>query len=127
MGESCCNTCELFAGKEAEPVERKPLEVAPAARFKIRVQPRGGAPFEYVPTSETVNIGRVAGNDIVLPSGNVSKRASRIVFDPRGVIVADLKSSCGTYVDGRKISSPVKLGEHAKIYIGDFTLEVLRD
>jgi pilus assembly protein CpaF len=127
MGESCCATCEQFAGKEAEVIERKPLEAAPAGRFKIRVQERGGVPYEYVPTSETVNIGRVRdGNDIALPKGNVSKRATRIVFDPRGVIVTDLKSTCGTYVDGRKISSPVTLGEHSKIYIGDFVLEVLR-
>jgi pilus assembly protein CpaF len=127
MGESCCATCEQFAGKDVEPVERKPLEAAPAAQFKIRVTERGRAPFEYVPTKPEVNIGRVRdGNDITLPNGNVSKRATRIVFDPRGVIVLDLKSSCGTYVDGRKITSPVKLGEHSKIYIADFTLEVIR-
>lgn len=121
----CCATCEMFAGKEPELVERKAMEAAPPAQFKIRIQERGGTPFEYTPTKPQVDIGRVQGNDIVLPKGNVSKRTARIVFDERGVIVADMKSTCGTYVNGRKISAPTKLGENSKIYIGDFVLEVV--
>jgi len=125
MGESCCTTCELFAGKEEEPVERKPIE-GPPSQFKIRVTEKGGEPFEFVPTGPEVHIGRMKGNDIVLPKGNVSKRASRIVFRDNRAILVDMKSTCGTYLDGRKITSPVVVGEQSKIYIGDFMLEVFR-
>ena len=121
----CCATCEMFAGKDVEIVERKPMEAGPASEFKIRITERGGPSTEYVPTKPEILIGRVQGNDIVLPKGNVSKRTARIVFDARGVIVADMKSTCGTYVNGRKITAPTKLGENAKIYIGDFVLEVI--
>ena len=124
MGESCCATCEQFAGKEAEPIERKPIE-GPPARFKIRVREGNGEPFEYVPTKSIVMIGRTQGNDISLPKGNVSRRASAIIFKDGGVYAQDLNSSCGTYVDGRKITGTTKLGEHAKVYIGDFVLEVV--
>jgi pilus assembly protein CpaF len=126
MGEdACCATCEIFAGKEPEVVERKPME-GPPAQFKILVREGNGEAREYVPMKDEINIGRVQGNDIVLPKGNVSKRASRFVFKDGGVFAVDMKSTCGTYVDGRKISAPTKLGENSKVYIGDFVLEVKR-
>lgn len=69
-----------------------------------------------------VTIGRVPGNDVVLPKGNVSKRHSRIVLRDNRFIVVDLKSTNGTYVNGRKITSPLVVKSGDKIYIGDFVL-----
>lgn len=71
-----------------------------------------------------VTIGRVKGNDIVLPKTNVSKRHARIVLKDGKTILIDLKSTNGTYVNGRKISNPQVLSESDKVFIGDFTLEV---
>jgi pilus assembly protein CpaF len=125
MGDHCCATCELFGDRQAELVKRAPID-GPPASFKVRVMERGGLPYDVIPQKPRLVIGRVAGNDITLPEGSVSKRASAITFRDDGVFVEDLKSSCGTYVDGRKITSPTRLGEGAKIYIGDFVLEVVR-
>src|SRR5512143_1042359 len=71
-----------------------------------------------------VTSGRVQGNDIILPKGNVSKRHSRIVLKDGKFIIVDLKSTNGTYVNGRKITSPLVLKDTDKIYIGDFILTV---
>src|SRR5262249_41732220 len=71
-----------------------------------------------------VTIGRVQGNDIILPKGNVSKRHSRIVLKDGKFIIVDLKSTNGTYVNGRKITSPLVLKDSDKVYIGDFILTV---
>lgn len=71
-----------------------------------------------------ISIGRVKGNDIVLPKGNVSKRHSRIVIKDGKFIVVDLKSTNGTYVNGRKITSPQVIKSADKVYIGDFILSV---
>ncbi len=71
-----------------------------------------------------ISIGRVKGNDIVLPKGNVSKRHSRIVVKDGKYIVVDLKSTNGTYVNGRKITSPQVIKSADKVYIGDFILNV---
>ena len=71
-----------------------------------------------------VLIGRVKGNDIVLPKTNVSKRHSRIVIKDGKIILIDLKSTNGTFVNGRKITSPQVMQDGDKIYIGDFTIEV---
>jgi len=59
-----------------------------------------------------------------LPKGNVSKRHSRIVLKDSRFIVVDLKSTNGTYVNGRKITSPLVVKSGDKIYIGDFILTV---
>ncbi len=71
-----------------------------------------------------VTIGRVQGNDIVLPKGNVSKRHARIVLKDGKFIIVDLKSTNGTYVNGRKITSPLVVKDSDKIYIGDFIVGV---
>ncbi|MEM7608690.1 MAG: FHA domain-containing protein [Myxococcota bacterium] len=71
-----------------------------------------------------VTIGRVQGNDIILPKGNVSKRHSRIVLKDNRFIVVDLKSTNGTYVNGRKITSPLVVKPGDKVYIGDFIMNV---
>jgi pilus assembly protein CpaF len=71
-----------------------------------------------------VLIGRVKGNDVVLPKTNVSKRHSRIVVKDGKIILIDLKSTNGTFVNGRKITGPQVMQDGDKIYIGDFTIEV---
>lgn len=71
-----------------------------------------------------VLIGRVKGNDVVLPKTNVSKRHSRIVVKDGKVILVDLKSTNGTFVNGRKITAPHMMQEGDKVFIGDFTIEV---
>jgi len=66
-----------------------------------------------------VTIGRVQGNDIVLPKGNVSKRHARIVLKDGKFIIVDLKSTNGTYVNGER-SRAARREDSDKIYIGDF-------
>ena len=72
-----------------------------------------------------VTIGRIPGNDIVLAKGNISKHHSRIVFKDNKFIVVDLKSTNGTYVNGKKIAAPQVLKSTDKVYIGDYILNVL--
>jgi len=87
------------------------------------IEKEGPARVMELDTSE-VTIGRVKGNDVVLPKGNISKRHARVVDKDGKLILVDLKSTNGTYVNGRKLSSPRVLRERDKIYIGDFTLTV---
>lgn len=75
-------------------------------------------------TKSEVLIGRIKGNDIVLGRSNISKRHSRIVVKDGKIIVIDLKSTNGTFVNGEKITGPRVMEEGDKIFIGDFTIEV---
>src|ERR1700751_1856941 len=92
--------------------------------FTILIQEKGGEQRRMVFNKPEVTIGRVQGNDIILPKGNVSKRHSRIVLKDGKFIIVDLKSTNGTYVNGRKITSPIVIKSSDKVYIGDFVLVV---
>src|SRR5581483_1707915 len=92
--------------------------------FAIVVNEKGGEQKRLEFDKPEVTIGRVQGNDIILPKGNVSKRHSRIVLKDGKFIIVDLKSTNGTYVNGRKITSPLVVKSTDKIYIGDFILSI---
>ncbi len=92
--------------------------------FTIVIQEKGGEQRRMVFSKAEITIGRVQGNDIVLPKGNVSKRHARIVLKDSKFIIVDLKSTNGTYVNGRKITSPLVVKDSDKIYIGDFIIGV---
>src|SRR5690606_34919963 len=92
--------------------------------FSITVTEKGGEQRRLDFDKAEITIGRVQGNDVILPKGNVSKRHARIVLKDGKFIIVDLKSTNGTYVNGRKITSPLVVKETDKIYIGDFILGV---
>ncbi|MBK9070427.1 MAG: Flp pilus assembly complex ATPase component TadA [Myxococcales bacterium] len=90
----------------------------------IVLQEKGGEARRLVFDKSEVIVGRVQGNDIVLPKGNVSKRHARIQLGNGKIVVSDHKSTNGTYVNGRKITSPLVVRSADKIYIGDYILTV---
>ena len=90
--------------------------------FAIVINEKGGQPRRQEFLKGEITIGRVQGNDIVLPKQNVSKRHSRVVLKNGKFVITDLKSTNGTYVNGRKITTPMVIKETDKIYIGDFVL-----
>src|SRR5687767_11259774 len=92
--------------------------------YTIVITEKGGKPKTESFEQSEITIGRVQGNDIVLPKGNISKRHSRIVLRDGKFIIVDLKSTNGTYVNGRKITSPLVVKDSDKIYIGDFIVGV---
>ncbi|MFH0901071.1 MAG: ATPase, T2SS/T4P/T4SS family [Pseudomonadota bacterium] len=92
--------------------------------FTVTITEKGGEQRTLEFDKAEVTIGRVQGNDILLPKGNVSKRHARIVLKDGKFIIVDLKSTNGTYVNGRKITSPVVIKEGDKVYIGDFVMAI---
>ena len=92
--------------------------------FTIVISEKGGAERREAFDKNEINVGRVQGNDLMLPKGNVSKHHARLLFRDARFIVTDLKSTNGTYVNGRKISQATIVREGDKIYIGDFVLRL---
>ncbi|MFI5302269.1 MAG: FHA domain-containing protein, partial [Polyangiales bacterium] len=92
--------------------------------FAIIISEKGGQERREVFDKNEISIGRVQGNDLLLPKGNVSKRHARIVFRDGRFIVTDLKSTNGSYVNGHRIAQATIVREGDKIYIGDFVLKV---
>ncbi len=93
--------------------------------FSIIVTEKGGEQRRLTFDKPKVTIGRIKGNDVVLPRGNVSKRHAQILVKDGKFIIVDARSTNGTYVNGRKITSPLVLQPQDKIYIGDFMLRVV--
>ncbi|RVU48411.1 FHA domain-containing protein [Lujinxingia sediminis] len=92
--------------------------------FSVIISEKGGQQSRLDFDTSEITIGRMKGNDIVLPKGNVSKQHTRIVLRDNAFFIVDLKSTNGTYVNGRKVIAEQPVGEADKIYIGDFILQV---
>ncbi len=92
--------------------------------FTVTIHEKGGSATVREFDQPEVTIGRIQGNDIVLPKSNISKRHARIVNNSGSFVVVDAKSTNGTYVNGKRIDAPYDLRLGDKVFIGDFTLEI---
>ena len=92
--------------------------------FVIIVHEKGGAERREVFDTAELSVGRVQGNELMLPKGNVSKRHARLLYRDGRFIVTDLNSTNGTYVNRRKITQATIVREGDRIYIGDFVLRI---
>ncbi|MFL5310074.1 MAG: ATPase, T2SS/T4P/T4SS family [Myxococcales bacterium] len=92
--------------------------------FSIILTEKGGPTQRLDFESEEITVGRVDENDICLPKGNISKKHTKIVVKDGKIIVLDLKSTNGTYVNGKKLAGPQVIHPSDNVYIGDFILNV---
>jgi pilus assembly protein CpaF len=92
--------------------------------FSMSIQEKGGAMTTREFDQPEVTVGRIQGNDIVLPKSNISKRHARIINNNGSFVVIDSKSTNGTYINGKRIDAPYDLRVGDKIFIGDFTIEI---
>lgn len=67
-------------------------------------------------------IGRVDGNDVVLPSNSVSRTHARIFVSNNKCYIDDLASANGVTVDGNVIKERTEIRNGSKVKIGDYTL-----
>jgi PAS domain-containing protein len=84
-------------------------------------QPARGSSFAV--GSGSFSIGRHSQNQIVLVSGNVSKRHCVLVVDNTRVAVEDQGSANGTFVNG-KLSAKRDIQPGDRISVGEFVLEL---
>jgi pilus assembly protein CpaF len=95
--------------------------------LSILIAEKAGEPRRLDFDKEEITIGRVDDNDVVLARGNVSKKHTRIVLKDGRLIVVDLKSTNGTFINGKKLAAPQVLTGTDKVLIGDFTISVVPD
>ncbi len=67
-------------------------------------------------------LGRDPGVHVHLDHASVSRRHARISVSPDRVVLEDLSSRNGTFVNGRSITSPTELDDGAVIGLGPITL-----
>ena len=72
------------------------------------------------------SIGRAAGSDFCLPSLSVSKIHADIIVAVDAVLVRDLGSTNGTFVNGRQIVAPTPVGEGDVVQFADLEFRIGR-
>ncbi|MBW1809013.1 MAG: Flp pilus assembly complex ATPase component TadA [Deltaproteobacteria bacterium] len=92
--------------------------------LSIKISEKGGTSKKRDFQKNEITIGRVQGNDIILPRGNVSKKHARIVERDGKVVILDLKSTNGTLVNGKRISGPQVVRQKDEIQVGDFIIQL---
>ena len=78
----------------------------------------------FWPEGDRCTIGRAHSNDVVLYDRRVSARHAVIEPSPDGPVIRDLGSSNGTYVNGRRITTPTSVTRGDTVQIGKTILEV---
>jgi hypothetical protein len=74
---------------------------------------------EHHLTGETIVIGRAVENDIVITSKRVSREHACVRREGWRVMLEDLGSTNGTYLNDERVMSPVALHDEDRIKIGD--------
>ena len=100
-----------------EPISEATAEPRPAASFVLI---HDGKTYE-LPNGEYV-IGRSVDNDITLPSILVSRQHARIQVLGETVMLQDLGSVNGTFVNEEKVKQTCRLNPGDKIRIGNETM-----
>jgi serine phosphatase RsbU (regulator of sigma subunit) len=73
-----------------------------------------------------LTIGRVAPSELVLDSGTVSRRHCRLDMRNGDIVLTDLESTNGTFVNGERVIAAVTLQDGADINVGGHTLRYHR-
>jgi pilus assembly protein CpaF len=101
-----------------------PTSTAQAPVFAVVIHEKGGTERRETFETTELTVGRVQGNELMLPKGNVSKRHARVLYRDGRFIVTDLNSTNGTYVNRRRITQATIVREGDRIYVGDFVLRI---
>jgi pSer/pThr/pTyr-binding forkhead associated (FHA) protein len=87
----------------------------------VRSETQQGQEFEV---TDVLVMGRSDETDVVLDDPYASEFHLRLVAQENGMMLHDLGSTNGTYVNGRRISAPTQLRRGDTIQVGKTVMEV---
>ncbi|MDE2008022.1 MAG: adenylate/guanylate cyclase domain-containing protein [Rhodospirillales bacterium] len=114
----------------AEAAERTLVRRAPPpprVRDRLVVSTPDGIERQVPLGDAPLLIGRVPPCGLVLDDREVSRRHCSIERIEGAVLLTDLQSTNGTFVDGRKIAAPVRLVPGMRVVLGSHTLRYERE
>jgi hypothetical protein len=79
---------------------------------------------QHIDVQGSVVLGRSTQADVMLDDAYASEFHLRLIRRPEGIVVHDLESTNGTYVNGRRVGTPLTLTRGDTIQIGNTVLEV---
>jgi len=87
----------------------------------VRSESQQGQEFEV---GDVVVMGRSDETDVVLDDPYASEFHLRLVSQENGMMLHDLGSTNGTYVNGRRVSAPTELKRGDTIQVGKTVMEI---
>lgn len=96
---------------------------APAVPALVIVEPATAAGQRH-PVTGTLSIGRAAGCEITLDDTFISQLHARVTIGQSGVVVEDLGSTNGTYLNRKRVTAPVVVQPGDVIQVGSTVLEL---
>jgi pSer/pThr/pTyr-binding forkhead associated (FHA) protein len=87
----------------------------------VRSESQQGQEFEV---GDVVVLGRSEETDVVLDDPYASEFHLRLVSQENGMMLHDLGSTNGTYVNGRRVSAPTEMKRGDTIQVGKTVMEV---
>lgn len=87
----------------------------------VRSESQQGQEFEV---GDVVVLGRSDETDVVLDDPYASDFHLRLVSQENGMMLHDLGSTNGTYVNGRRVSAPTELKRGDTIQVGKTVMEI---
>jgi pSer/pThr/pTyr-binding forkhead associated (FHA) protein len=76
------------------------------------------------PLTGTLTIGRAAGCDITLDDTFISQVHARVGIGESGVVIEDLGSTNGTYLNRKRVTAPVVVSPGDAIQVGSTIMEL---
>ena len=77
--------------------------------LRLRVTPAAGEPFTHAVEAASLTIGRAQDADLTLQDRFLSRRHARLFRDGRRLLIEDLGSQNGTFVNDSRIEAPAEL------------------
>jgi DNA-binding response OmpR family regulator len=77
------------------------------------------AGHQHFLSGDIIRVGRAVENDIVISSKRVSREHATVRRDGRHVLLEDLNSANGTFLNDERVLAPVELKDGDQIAIGD--------
>src|SRR5262245_24791651 len=96
----------LAASRARDDISMEPITSLHRYTIEVRVTEKWQPPKYLSFQKPEITIGRVPGRDIFLSKGNVSMTHCRISLIENILMVIDLKSTNGTYLNQRRINGP---------------------
>lgn len=109
-----------YQGAPHKPMTDETLIQGKSSGFCLRSLQTG----EEFPLVDEMLVGREVECQIALNSGHISRYHAKITQTAAGVVVEDLRSTNGTFINGRRISSPqtLTLGDEVRFHEQAFRL-----
>ena len=93
----------------------------------VSVRERGKEEHPFTFDKDTIVIGRLRVNDVILPKRNISKKHATLELVGDEVRLTDMGSTNGTYLNGKRIMEPVAVVSTDKIFVGDYIIQIRQE